>query len=749
MTENQTRARAWPLAGKPIEGRTAGVSSTKGFEVHKSFSKYLLAGFLFTLVGTAAAQESNTPGVRTERIGDGMVAFLPHPLQDYPASLALLRPPVSLGPMPAQWSVRPSFSNSNGHTVVTVDVPAGTDLYGTGEVTGPLRRNGQCVELWNTDNPGYERAEGRRLYQSHPWVLGVRKDGSAFGVLFDSTWRATLCTDKQIVFDSQGPAMPVIVIDRPTPQGVLEGLATLTGTMPLPPRWALGYQQSRWSYTPDTRVLEIADEFRRLKIPADAIWMDIDYMAGFRVFTFDPASFPDPKKLNDGLHARGFHSVWMIDPGVKVDPAYAVYASGTAQRVWLQDAQGNDYHGTVWPGLVSFPDFTRPETRAWWSALYKDFIAKGVDGVWNDMNEPSVFNVTSFTAPEDAHHRGGGDLAPGPHLEYHNVYGMLMVRATREGIQAARPDRRPFVLTRANFIGGQRYAATWTGDNVSDWKYLKWSIPMSINLGLSGQPFSGPDIGGFGGNASGELWANWIAVGAFYPFSRGHAIKGSNDKEPWAFGPSVENTARVAIERRYRLLPYLYTLFRESSLDGLPVMRPAFFADPKDLRLRAEENAFLLGGDLLVVPRWSGDAALPKGVWRDISLVDGDNADPLQAHLKLRGGAIIPLGRVVQNTGENSLDPLTLLVSLDAKGEARGDLYEDAGDGYGYQYGEYRLTRYRAKRHGGQVKIDMEKVEGELPAPRREIKVQIVTDHGVVAGEGADGNVTVSLPSAH
>ncbi|RDD79954.1 DUF5110 domain-containing protein [Dyella tabacisoli] len=686
---------------------------------------------------------------RAEKIGDGIVAFLPQGMKAYPASLALLKPPVSQGSPPSDWAIRPQFAQRSTGTRVTVQVPEGADLYGTGEVTGPLRRNGSKITLWNTDNFEYAREDGHQLYQSHPWVLGVRKDGSAFGVLFDSSWRAELDTGQQIVFASSGPPMPVIVIDRASPQAVLQGLAELTGRMPLPPRWALGYQQSRWSYTPDTRVLEVADEFRKRKIPVDVIWMDIDYMDGFRVFTFSPKDFPDPKRLNNALHERGFHSVWMIDPGVKFDPGYAVYDRGTAQDVWVKDAHGSEYHGEVWPGAVAYPDFTMPATRHWWSALYQGFMAQGVDGVWNDMNEPSVFKVLSMTMPDDNWHRGGGELPPGPHLQYHNVYGMLMTRATREGIQTALPDRRPFVLTRANFLGGQRYAATWTGDNASTWNHLKMSIPMSINLGLSGQPFSGPDIGGFSGEATPDLWANWIAVGAFYPFSRGHTIKAPQQKEPWAFGPAVENTARIAIERRYRLLPYLYTLFHDASMDGTPVMQPVFFADPRDPRLRSEEQAFLLGRDLLVVPAWAHQPALPKGIWRKVSLIDGEAGDPYQATLKLRGGAIVPLGRVVQNTNEESLDPLTLLVCLDAHGEAQGRLYEDAGEGYGYRQGNYRLTRYRAQQQGDTVRVSIIGSEGKRTHPARDIVVQVITDDGVFSGKGADSRVSVSLRNPH
>jgi len=360
-----------------------------------------------------------------------------------------------------------------------------------------------------------------------------------------------------------------------------------------------------------------------------------------------------------------------------------------------------------------------------------------VDGVWNDMNEPAVFNAASYTLPEDARHRGGGALAPGPHLQYHNVFGMLMAAASRDGILAANPGKRPFVLTRANFLGGQRYAATWTGDNESKEAHLALSIPMSETLGLSGQPFNGPDLGGFGGKAAPELWARWVGFGAFFPFCRGHAIRGSNDKEPWAFGESTEKAARLALERRYRLLPYFYTLFREASKTGLPVMRPLFLADPKNPAYRAEEQAFLLGGDLLVVPRWAKCQALPD--WREVSLVAGDLAEPNQASLRLRPGAIVPLGRVIQSTTEESLDPLTLLVCPDAAGRAEGWLYEDAGDGFGYQKGDYLLTHYQAQRRNGKLEVSIVSSEGQRPRPKRRVLVEVVGVGGVERIEGNSG----------
>jgi alpha-glucosidase len=269
------------------------------------------------------------------------------------------------------------------------------------------------------------------------------------------------------------------------------------------------------------------------------------------------------------------------------------------------------------------------------------------------------------------------------------------------------------------------------------------AIPMTLNLGLSGQPFNGPDLGGFAGDATPELWGQWVAMGALFPFCRGHGIKGSVDKEPWAFGPEVESAARIALERRYRLLPYLYTLFYESSLDGSPVMDPVFFADLRDASLRAEDRAFLLGEDLLVVPRWADRPHLPGGVWRSVSLVDGDLRDKYQAGLKVRGGAIIPLGRVIQNTTEESLDPLTLLVSLDAQGHASGRLFEDAGDGYGYRVGDYLLTTYRAEKRGNAVVVSVAHTEGRRPRPERVILVQVVTAGGVFQASGRDGGAVV------
>jgi alpha-glucosidase len=691
-------------------------------------------------------QSAAGPG-KAEMIGDQIARFWPDESgESVLPSFVLEKPCPSTGPVPASWSLKPRFSKADNQQFVYLEPASEVDLYGTGEVTGRLIRNGCKIELYNKDNYGYGKPD--QLYQSHPWVMGIREDGTAFGVIFDTPWKARLDLREGILFSvpKEAPAFGILVIEGDGPGQVMTKLADLTGTMPMPPRWALGYQQCRYSYYPDARVREIADTFRAKQIPCDVIWLDIDYMNGFRVFTFDPNHFPDPKGTNDYLHSLGFKSVWMIDPGVKNEPGYFVYDSGTRENVWVLDASGKPFVGPVWPGDCVFPDFTMPRTRQWWSHLYQDFLAVGIDGIWNDMNEPAVFKG-QWTMPPDCRHRGGGDLPAGPHIQYHNVYGMLMVKATRQGIQTARPTKRPFVLSRANFLGGHRYAAAWTGDNTATWQHLKWSIPMSLNMGLSGQPFNGPDIGGFVGNATPELWAHWISVGAFYPFSRAHTTKESDDQEPWSFGPQTESAARIALQRRYRLMPYLYTLFREANQTGMPILRPVLMADPKEMSLRMEDQAFLLGGDLLVIPRWAVSPALPGGIWRRLSLAGEDSqADPYQCDLRIRGGTIVPLGKVVQSTAENSLDELTLAICLDDKGMARGVLYEDAGDGYEYLNGAFRLTEYTAQRQENRVTIRISKQEGQMEIPRRKVHVELITDGGVIVADGDEqGEISIDL----
>lgn len=699
-----------------------------------------IVGVLGMLCFTGWLSAHNVKMEKEVIVGDGIAKFVPKGfnLSQMP-SFALKAEPQEKGMLPSNWQLYPIVEKKKGHASAYLDVPQGTSLYGGGEVTGPLLRNGQSIKLWNTDSGAYSVDNGKRLYQSHPWVMGVRPDGTSFGILFDTPYKAELTTtDERINFETEGELFRIFVIDRESPQAVIKGLAELIGTMPMVPRWALGYQQCRFSYTPASRVIEVADTFRIKRIPCDVMWMDIDYMDGYRIFTFNPQTFPDPAALNRDLHIRGFHSAWMIDPGAKVDSTYFVYKSGTANDVWIKTAQGKEFHGDAWPGACAFPDFTQPKTVRWWADLYKDFLDKGVDGVWNDVNEPQISNTPTGTMPEDNKHLGGDKIPAGPHLKYHNVYGYLMVKASREGIMKARPQNRPFILTRSNFLGGQRFAATWTGDNASWESHMTMSVPMILTLGLSGQPFSGADVGGFLFNPDADLFGRWMALGAFYPFSRGHACAGTINKEPWAFGQKVEDVSRMALERRYVLLPYYYTLLHEASETGMPIMRPVFFADPKDTLLRAEEQAFLIGENLLVVPEWAQNPALPKGIWRNLSLIPGDDKDSYQAKLKIRGGAIIPTGKIIQNTNEKSLDPLTLLVCLDEKGEAHGTLYWDEGDNWSFKDGNYSFQHFTAIRTtDNKVQVKITQKKGKYITENNDMAiVKIITDKGIYQASG-------------
>ncbi|KAM3403740.1 hypothetical protein ACQJBY_007078 [Aegilops geniculata] len=638
---------------------------------------------------------------------------------------------------------------------VVIKLPSGTSFYGTGEASGPLERTGKRVFTWNTDAWGFGPGT-TSLYQSHPWVLAVLPDGKAFGVLADTTRRCEIDLRQECTIKFSAPSAYPIITFGPynSPAEVMMSLSHAIGTVAMPPKWSLGYHQCRWSYDSSEKVLKVVRTFREKGIPCDVIWMDIDYMDGFRCFTFDGNRFPDPKSMADDLHSIGCKSIWMLDPGIKKEKGYFVYDSGSETDVWIKKADDSPFIGEVWPGDCVFPDFTCERTRTWWASLVRDFVSNGVDGIWNDMNEPAVFKTTTKTMPESNIHRGDADIGGVQnHSYYHNVYGMLMARSTYEGMAMASTDKRPFVLTRAGFIGSQRYAATWTGDNLSNWEHMHMSLPMVLQLGLSGQPLSGPDIGGFAGNATPKLFGRWMGVGALFPFSRGHSETGSIDHEPWSFGEECEEVCRLALLRRYRLLPHIYTLFYLSHKKGAPVAAPLFFSDSQDPELRKIETSFLLG-PLLICASTSPDKGahecahkLPKGVW---SRFDFGDSHPDLPVMYLQGGAILPVGLPIKHVGEASLeDDLSLIVSLDENGKAEGVLFEDAGDGYGFTQGNYLLTYYVAQVHSSVVSVKVLKTEGSWNRPKRNLNISILLGGGaMISSNGVDGEeVHITMPS--
>ncbi|KAL6985598.1 alpha-glucosidase [Sarracenia purpurea var. burkii] len=661
-------------------------------------------------------------------------------------------PIVGSGRVP---SYTPNFECIHGQQIVQIELPIGTSFYGTGEVSGQLERTGKRVFTWNTDAWGYGPGT-TSLYQSHPWVLAVLPSGEAIGVLADTTTRCEIDLRKESTIKFIALSTYPVITFGPfaSPTDVLISLSHAVGTVSMPPKWSLGYHQCRWSYDSDARVREIARTFREKGIPCDVIWMDIDYMDGFRCFTFDQERFPDPKVLVEDLHLTGFKAIWMLDPGIKHEEGYFVYDSGSERDIWVQTPNGKPFVGDVWPGPCVFPDFTQSKARSWWSSLVKDFVSNGVDGIWNDMNEPAVFKVVTKTMPETNVHRGDVELGGFQnHSHYHNVYGMLMARSTHEGTKLAQENKRPFVLTRAGFVGSQRYAATWTGDNLSTWEHLHMSISMVLQLGLSGQPLSGPDIGGFAGNATPKLFGRWMAFGAMFPFCRGHSETGTIDHEPWSFGEECEEVCRMALKRRYRLLPHIYTLFYMAHTRGTPVATPTFFADPKDPRLRTHENSFMLGPLLIYASTISDqgmdqiELVLPKGIWLSF---DFDDSHPDLPALYLQGGSIIPLGPAIQHVGEaNPTDDLSLLVALDEHGKAKGVLFEDDGDGYEFIGGGYLLTTYAAELESSVVTVRILDTEGSLRRPKRRLHVQLLLGGcAVLDAWGIDGEVLqVTVPS--
>jgi alpha-glucosidase len=433
-------------------------------------------------------------------------------------------------------------------------MPIDEHYFGLGDKPGPLDRRGQAFTMWNTDEYGFQESSDP-LYKTIPYFMAFRA-GHALGVFLDNTWRSSFDFGKQTPntysFGAVNGPLDYYVFYGPTPKQVVETYAWLTGTMPLPPLWSLGFQQSRYSYTPQSRVLEVADRLRADHIPADVIYLDIDYQQQNRPFTIDQKSFPDFRGMISKLAAENFHVVVITDLHIAnyPDHGYAPYDAGIAGDHFVKNPDSSVYTGVVWPGPSVFPDFTRAKTRNWWGGLYRDFYKMGIAGFWNDMNEPSVFNVPTKTMPEDVVHRidePGFTKRSATHAEIHNVYGMENSRGTFEGLLHLNPDLRPFVLTRATYPGGQRYAATWTGDNSSTWNHLRLTTPMLENLGLSGFALSGADVGGFAGTPQTDLLTKWLEIAAFQPIDRDHTEKGTGDQEPWVGGPEPESIRRQFI----------------------------------------------------------------------------------------------------------------------------------------------------------------------------------------------------------
>ncbi|MCC8364581.1 DUF5110 domain-containing protein [Lysobacter sp. A6] len=589
----------------------------------------------------------------------------------------------------------------------------GDRVYGLGDKSGPSDRRGRVFTMWNTDAYAWDAARDP-LYKSIPFFIVVR-DGMAFGVLIDNTARMTIDvgkTDPDAIRVTAASPVDWYVIDGPTPHDVLQRYTALTGRTPLPPKWALGFQQSRYTYLPEARVREVADKLREKKIPADAIWLDIGFQDNNKPFTVDRKAFPSFEGMIGDLRDDGFHTVLITDLHIAKQPGYAPFDSGMAADAFVK-RNGEVYVGKVWPGDSVFPDFSLTRVRDWWGGLYTDFVRMGAAGFWNDMNEPSVFDGPGGTMPDDVVHRLD-DGTTRTHAQLHNVYGMLNAKATYDGLSKLRPDERPFVLTRAAYPGTQRYAATWTGDNTASWHHLGQSVPNILSLGVSGMALSGDDIGGFIGSPAPDLLTRWYQLGAWQPVYRSHAATDTRDHEPWVDGPEHEASRRAAIEQRYRLMPYLYTLAEENTRTGAPITRPVWFEYPK---AGGSDREFLFGRDLFVAPVVSErlDAhvvQLPPGTWYGMrdgkAYTDKVTFDPAPGDVPVfvRAGAIVPMQAIVQHTGETPKGPLSVHVWWpDAKAACDGTLYDDDGRSRAHERGAFLRIRFACEVRNGAMTV--------------------------------------------
>ncbi|WP_394777174.1 glycoside hydrolase family 31 protein [Flavobacterium sp.] len=614
----------------------------------------------------------------------------------------------------------------------------GECFYGLGDKATQMNLKGKRLENFATDQYAYQK-EQDPLYKVVPFYIGLQNKQS-YGIFFDNTFRTffDFCQERRNVtsFWAEGGEMNYYFIYGPQMQDVVTTYTDLTGKPELPPLWVLGYHQCKWSYYPESKVKEITSKFRELKIPCDAIYLDIDYMEGFRCFTWNKDYFPDPKRMVAELAEDGFKTIVIIDPGIKIDKDYWVYQEALEKDYFCKRADGPYMKGKVWPGECNFPDYTNPAVREWWAGLFKELISDiGVKGVWNDMNEPAVMEVPNKTFPMDVRHVYDGN--PCSHRKAHNIYGTQMARATYHGVKRFTYPKRPFVITRSAYSGAQRYTSSWTGDNVATWEHL-WLANIQVQrMSISGMGFTGSDIGGFAEQPTGELYARWIQLGVFHPFCRTHSSGDHGNQEPWAFDEEVINITRKFVSLRYQLLPYLYTMFWQYIEEGIPMLKPLVYYDQDDTQTHYRNDEFIFGNQILVCPILEPNAVgrrtyIPRGEWYNYwtnEFTTGGREvwidtkfDEIPVFIK--AGAIIPKYPVQQYVGELEFDELTLDIYF-KNGKEKSVVYEDAQDGYDYKKGRYSFLSFRTIGKEKELIVQLHK-EGKYDTPYTKYKINLI-----------------------
>jgi alpha-glucosidase len=606
-------------------------------------------------------------------------------------------------------------------------------FYGLGEKAARLDKRRGEFTMWNSDTFGYQEGTDP-VYQSIPFYLGWQH-GAAYGIFFDNSYRTHFdfgaSSQEYAAFTAEGGEINYYFFGGPSFKKILGRYAELTGHMPMPPMWALGNQQSRYSYYPDTVAEEVVRRYRADDLPLDVLHLDIHFMDEFRVFTWNSQRFPNPKRFTDKLRAQGVKVVTIVDPGIKYQ-GYSTYDQGAAQDFFLKRKDGRPYIARVWPGDSVFVDYTKDAAARWWGDLHRAYTEQGVAGIWNDMNEPSDFNDQTGKSQMDVVTYDGGENSP--YAKNRNVFALNEARATYQGLQRLLPNLRPYVITRAGYAGIQRYATVWTGDNRSTWEALRLSLPMFMTLGLSGEPFVGADVGGFIGRTDPELLVRWYEVGFLTPFCRNHADMASPDHEPWRYGKYYEDIIRKYLKLRYRLLPFLYTALEEAHRTGVPLFRPLLLNYQDDENALAIDDEFMVGGDLLAAPILKPDQTsrtvyLPKGKWIDYwtgAAQEGGRMIRVEAPLEtvplfIRGGAILPTGPEMNYVGEKSGEPVHFEIYPDQQGAASASLYEDDGLTESYRQGSFRRTAVGLRRTASGDEIEISAPQGQFVPPPRDL----------------------------
>ena len=614
----------------------------------------------------------------------------------------------------------------------------GEHYFGCGERTAGLDKTGSHQIFWNVDPPRGHTALQNNLYVSIPFTLAL-VDGLAWGFFLDSPAFSEFDLANEDAqrswFGTSGGDLVYYVFCGPTPSDVLTRYTELTGHTPLPPLWSLGNGQSRYGYDSAAEVLRVAHGFREHDIPCDTLYLDIDYMDGYRDFTWDRTRFPDPEGLLAELRALGFHTVAIIDAGVKVDDNYRVYTEGRDRNLYCKTIDGNDFQNAVWPGVCVFPDFVNAETRFWWGGQHRALLDAGIAGIWCDMNEPALFIPLNSTMPPGVIYSDAGKVKY--HLQIHNAYGSLMTQSVREGLLRLRPEQRPFIISRSGYAGVQRHSLLWTGDNSSTWEHLAMSIAQLQNLGLSGVGWTGVDIGGFYGDANGELVARWTEWGVFQPFCRNHAEKLTRHQEPWVFGEPYTSICRAMLKLRQRLIPYLYALFEECHRTGAPLLRPLFWSNPEDTTAYAVDDEVLCGDALLVAPITKPGIEyryvyLPAGTWFHFwtgERIDGPahilaHAPLGQPALYMRANVALPLGPSMSYVGAVEADSLSIILYPFA-GSGTSALYEDDGDGYEQLQGVYARRTITCEVEANRICVTIGAQDGSFTPIRKRVQLEL------------------------